>query len=74
MTNRSIKSLSRRRGTRKKYSNRNYYFYGIQLDIQEKLLKVLGKTPDTINFQIQNQADILDTVSSITTMLKAFLG
>lgn len=46
----------------------------IQLDIQEKLLKVLGKTPDTINFQIQNQADILDTVSSITTMLKAFLG
>lgn len=27
-----------------------------------------------MNFQIQNQADMLDTASSITTMLKAFLG
>lgn len=45
-----------------------------QADIQEKLLKALWKTVDTINFQIQNQADMLDTASSITTMLKAFLG
>lgn len=46
----------------------------VQADIQEKLLKALGKTTDSINFQIQNQADMLDTASSITTMLKAFLG
>ncbi len=46
----------------------------VQVDIQENLLKSLGKTVDTMNFQIQNQADMLDTASSITTMLKAFLG
>ena len=46
----------------------------IQIDIQERLLKSLWKTTDTMNFQIQNQADMLDTASSITTMLKAFLG
>ena len=46
----------------------------VQADIQENLLKSLGKTVDTMNFQIQNQADMLDTASSITTMLKAFLG
>ncbi|NRH21142.1 FtsX-like permease family protein [Candidatus Gracilibacteria bacterium] len=46
----------------------------VQIDIQEKLLKSLGKTTDTMNFQIQNQADMLDTANSITTMLKAFLG
>jgi hypothetical protein len=37
------------------------------------LLRALGKTEETINFQIQNQADMLDTASSITGMLKAFL-
>lgn len=46
----------------------------VQTEIQEKLLKSLWKTTDTMNFQIQNQADMLDTASSITTMLKAFLG
>lgn len=46
----------------------------VQGDIQEKLLKALWKTTDNMNFQIQNQADMLDTASSITTMLKAFLG
>ncbi len=46
----------------------------VQWDIQDTLLKALGKTVDTMNFQIQNQADMLDTASSITTMLKAFLG
>jgi putative ABC transport system permease protein len=45
----------------------------VQIDIQENLLKALWKTIDTMNFQIQNQADMLDTASSITTMLKAFL-
>lgn len=45
----------------------------VQIDIQENLLKALWKTTDTMNFQIQNQADMLDTASSITTMLKAFL-
>jgi putative ABC transport system permease protein len=46
----------------------------VQADVQENLLKSLGKTVDTMNFQIQNQWEMLDTASSITTMLKAFLG
>ncbi|MBX9809204.1 ABC transporter permease [Candidatus Gracilibacteria bacterium] len=46
----------------------------VQAEVQENLLKSLGKTVDTMNFQIQNQGEMLDTASSITTMLKAFLG
>jgi hypothetical protein len=45
----------------------------IEATIEDALLKSLGKTTETQNFQIQNQADMLDTASSITTMLKAFL-
>ena len=46
----------------------------VQSAIQETLLDSLWKTIDTMNFQIQNQAEMLDTASSITTMLKGFLG
>ena len=46
----------------------------VQSAIQETLLDSLWKTTDTMNFQIQNQAEMLDTASSITTMLKGFLG
>ena len=46
----------------------------VQSEIQENLLKSLGKTTETMNFQIQNQWEMLDTASSITTMLKGFLG
>ncbi len=45
-----------------------------QNTIQEALLKSLGKTTDTQNFTIQNQADMLDSMSSITETLKAFLA
>jgi putative ABC transport system permease protein len=46
----------------------------VQADIQDTLLKALWETVDTINFQIQNQADLLTTVSGITGLLEAFLG
>lgn len=46
----------------------------VQENIQEALLKSLWKTTDTQNFTIQNQADMLDSMSSITGTLKAFLA
>ncbi len=46
----------------------------VQADIEETLLKALGKTTDTENFQIQNQADLLDSASGVTDILKAFLA
>jgi putative ABC transport system permease protein len=46
----------------------------VQSDIQAALLQALHLTTDTINFQIQNQADLLSTVSGVTDILQIFLG
>jgi putative ABC transport system permease protein len=46
----------------------------VQSNIQESLLQALHLTPETINFQIQNQADLLSTVSGIAAILQIFLG